>query len=98
MKSAQGCGRIIFMAGESDVIRMSHHDCVAEVPRRRICMGREKLIYPRRFIVTNYIAFDFSKHATSRGILFCQDQFLIKSGDEVKNVSPPLSEVLMLPL
>lgn len=57
MKSAQNSGRIIFMAGEGDVMRTRHHDCTAELHRRRICMGRGKLIYPRRSAVTNYAAF-----------------------------------------
>lgn len=59
MKSAWVYGRIIFMARESDVIRTHHHECIAELHGRRICMGRGKLIYPRRSTITNYIAFAF---------------------------------------
>lgn len=57
MKSAQNCGRIIFMVGEGDVMGTRHHDCIAELHRKRICLGRGKLISPGRSAVTNCAAF-----------------------------------------
>lgn len=70
MKSAQNCGRIIFIAGEGDVMRTRHHDCIADRHGRRICMDRGKLIYPGRSAELCSLC-SLNKHAAIRGVLLC---------------------------
>lgn len=47
------------MSGESDTIRTRHHDCIAELHRRRIHTGKGKFIHLRISATANHVAFAF---------------------------------------
>lgn len=50
-------------------MRTCHHDCTAELHRRRICMGRGKLIYQEDLQKQPMKPLFFNKHAAIRGVL-----------------------------